>query len=143
MATPTGYAMNTNAAAQQCSAAVQTRLNNRVSMGEIIGAALGVNSARVACSASRRSTQTAIRSESAVSRPAAVRVNGYGAYGVGAYGALGYNGYAPDLSFRCDVDYRGYVRDVEHHSPLAGAANRRRGAPGRPRRSFLCGNRVT
>jgi hypothetical protein len=38
--------------------------------------------------------------------------NGYGAYGVGAYGALGY-AYQPDLRFRCDVDYRGYVRDVD------------------------------
>jgi len=36
---------------------------------------------------------------------------GYGAYGVGAYGALGYG--QPDLSFKCDVDYRGYVRDVD------------------------------
>ena len=33
---------------------------------------------------------------------------------VGAYGMLGYN-YAQraDLSFKCDVDYRGYVRDVD------------------------------
>ena len=36
----------------------------------------------------------------------------YNPYGVGAYGMLGSN-YAPDLSFRCDVDYRGYVRDVD------------------------------
>jgi len=33
-------------------------------------------------------------------------------YGVGAYGALGY-AYQPDLSSRCDADYRGYVRDVD------------------------------
>jgi hypothetical protein len=40
--------------------------------------------------------------------------NNYSPYGVGAYGALGY-GYqqAADLSFKCDVDYRGYVRDVD------------------------------
>ena len=40
--------------------------------------------------------------------------NSYSPYGVGAYGALGY-GYrqAADLSFKCDVDYRGYVRDVD------------------------------
>ena len=40
--------------------------------------------------------------------------NSYGPYGVGAYGGLGY-GYAnqADLSFRCDVDYRGYVRNVD------------------------------
>ena len=40
--------------------------------------------------------------------------NNYGPYGAGAYGALGY-GYnnAADLSWRCDVDYRGYVRNVD------------------------------
>ena len=38
----------------------------------------------------------------------------YNPYGVGYYGTLGAN-YAlqPDLSFRCDVDYRGIVRDVD------------------------------
>ena len=40
---------------------------------------------------------------------------GYGGYG-GGYG--GYGGYAQaqapaDLSFRCDVDYRGYIRDID------------------------------
>ena len=35
-----------------------------------------------------------------------------GGYGYGAYGAAGYS-YRPDLSFRCDVDYRGYVRNVD------------------------------
>ena len=40
--------------------------------------------------------------------------NSYGPYGVGAYGALGYGANAAaDLSFRCGVDYRGYVRDVD------------------------------
>jgi hypothetical protein len=40
--------------------------------------------------------------------------NNYGPYGYGAYGALGY-GYdaSADLSWRCDVDNRGYVRDVD------------------------------
>jgi hypothetical protein len=38
--------------------------------------------------------------------------NGYGQYGYGAYGAVGY-AYQPDLSFRCSVDYRGYIRDVD------------------------------
>ena len=33
-------------------------------------------------------------------------------YGYGAYGATGY-AYQPDLSFRCTVDYRGYIRDVD------------------------------
>jgi len=38
----------------------------------------------------------------------------YGPYGMGAYGALGYNSYqGADLSFKCNVDYRGYVRNVD------------------------------
>ena len=37
---------------------------------------------------------------------------GYGYNGYGAYGASGY-AYAPDLSFKCSVDYRGYIRDVD------------------------------
>ena len=40
------------------------------------------------------------------------RAYAYSPYGYGAYGATGYN-YRPDLSFKCDVDYRGYVRDVD------------------------------
>jgi hypothetical protein len=36
----------------------------------------------------------------------------YGPYGVGAYGALGYQPPA-DLTFSCDVDYRGFVRDID------------------------------
>jgi hypothetical protein len=36
----------------------------------------------------------------------------YNPWGVGAYGAVGM-AYQPDLSFRCDVDYRGRIRDVD------------------------------
>ena len=41
-----------------------------------------------------------------------VASSGYGPYGVGAYGALGY-GDRPDLMFRCDIDYRGFIRGVD------------------------------
>jgi len=41
-----------------------------------------------------------------------VASSGYGPYGVGAYGALAY-GDQPDLMFRCDIDYRGFIRDVD------------------------------
>ena len=35
-------------------------------------------------------------------------------YGYGHYGALGYNyANAADLSFRCDVDNRGRVRNID------------------------------
>jgi len=108
--------MNTNAAAQQCSAAVQQRLNNRGSIGGIIGAVLGANTSGRVVSISqvtpRNNGMTRVRGFASSGRMA--YNNGYGPYGAGAYGALGY-GYAnaADLSFRCDVDFRGYVRDVD------------------------------
>jgi hypothetical protein len=33
--------------------------------------------------------------------------------GLASSGRYGYGYNAADLSFRCDVDYRGYVRDVD------------------------------
>src|SRR4051794_9789278 len=107
------YGANTNVAAQQCTAAVQNRLYNRSSIGGILGAVLGANTA----------TGRVVSITQVVPRGSTVRVRGlassgrmasYSPYGVGAYGALGY-GYAQqaDLSFRCDVDYRGYVRDID------------------------------
>jgi hypothetical protein len=107
------YGANTNVAAQQCTAAVQNRLYNRSSIGGILGAVLGANT----------STGRVVSITQVVPRGSTVRVRGlassgrmagYSPYGVGAYGALGY-GYAQqaDLSFRCDVDYRGYVRNVD------------------------------
>jgi len=106
-----GYNYNsTQAAASRCTAAVQARLNSRGS-GNILGALFGLN------------TQTSGRVLS-VNRVdpnrRSIRVTGYATsgryaynrYGYGAYGTLGAN-YTPDLRFRCDVDYRGYVRDVD------------------------------
>ena len=108
------YAMNTNMATQQCSAAVQNRLANRGGIGSILGAVLGVNtSGRIVAFtqvAPRYNGSTTVRGLASSGRYAS---NGYGPYGVGAYGALGYGTQAAaDLSFRCDVDYRGYVRNV-------------------------------
>jgi hypothetical protein len=108
-----GYGANTNLAAQQCTAAVQNRLYGRSSIGGILGAVLGANTA----------TGRVVSITRVEPRGSTVRVRGlassgrmasYSPYGVGAYGALGY-GYAQqaDLSFRCDVDYRGYVRNVD------------------------------
>lgn len=115
-----GYgAMNTNAAAQQCSAAVQSRLSNRASIGGILGAVLGTNTTGRVLSV----TQVAPRGNGMIrvrglasSGRMAYNGNGYGPYGVGAYGGLGY-GYAngADLSFRCDVDMNGYVQNVDIH----------------------------
>jgi hypothetical protein len=112
-----GYGYNNNAtqyAAQRCSAEVQRRLSygTRGAGAGILGAILGVGVQ------SRGQVLNVTRVEP---RRNSVRVRGlatsgryagYGNYGYGAYGAAGY-GYQPDLTFRCDVDYRGYVRDVD------------------------------
>jgi hypothetical protein len=113
---PYGYAMNTSAATQQCTAAVQNRLYNRTSIGGILGAVLGTNTGQgrvlsITQVSPSRNGMVRVRGLASSGRYAS---NNYGPYGVGAYGALGY-GYqnAADLSFRCDVDYRGYVRNVD------------------------------
>jgi hypothetical protein len=100
----------TQRATQQCTAAVQARLNNRTSVSEIIGAFLGANTAgRVTQITRVNPNRNTIRVRGLASSG---RMAGYGPYGVGAYGALGY-AYNPDLKFSCSVDYRGYVRDVD------------------------------
>jgi hypothetical protein len=113
---PYGYAYGYNAnvtavAAQQCTAAVQNRLYRRTGLSGIDGAMFGVNTnnARVLSV-----TRVIPRADSVRVRGLATsgRMAGYGPYGVGAYGGLAYS-YQPDLSFRCDVDYRGYVRNVD------------------------------
>jgi hypothetical protein len=108
-----GYNTNvTNMAAQRCAAAVQSRLHTRTNAGGLLGAILGVNTAtsgRVL-----NVTQITPRRNNVIVRGLASsgRNMGYGPYGSGAYGAVGY-AYQPDLTFRCSVDYRGYIRDVD------------------------------
>lgn len=108
-----GYSrVNTGVAAQQCAAAVQNRLYNRSSVGGILGAVLGTNTTGRVLSV----TRIVPRSNGSV-RVSGLASSGryaYGPYGIGAYGALGYNSMA-DLSFRCTVDWRGFVRDVDIH----------------------------
>lgn len=110
------YGQNNMAAmaTQRCSAAVQNRLSRRSGGGlsGIVGALLGANSNNSGRVLSV--TQVTPRRNSVRVRGLATsgRTAGYGPYGVGAYGGLAYS-YAPDLSFRCDVDYRGYVRDID------------------------------
>lgn len=110
------YGANSNVAAQQCTAAVQNRLYNRTSIGSILGSLVGLPtnvSGRVVSITSSTPTRNGMRIRGLASS-GRYAYNDYGPYGAGAYGALGY-GYAAsaDLSFRCDVDYRGYVRDVD------------------------------
>jgi hypothetical protein len=112
-----GYGgVNTNVATQQCTAAVQNRLYNRNSIGGIIGAVLGANTmsnARV-LGVTRVTQNNGYLRVRGIASSGRYAYNNYSPYGVGAYGAMGY-GYqqAADLSFKCDVDYRGYVRDVD------------------------------
>ena len=106
------YAYNATAmASQRCAAAVQSRLNRPTGVSGILGAVLG---ARTATGRVLSVTQITPRRSTVRVRGLATsgRMAGYGPYGVGAYGALAYR-YAPDLSFRCDVDYRGYVRNID------------------------------
>ena len=92
-----GYAMNTSVATQQCTAAVQNRLYSR-NAGGIIGALLGTYG-----------TQGRVLSVTRVTPN-----NGYvRVRGLASSGRYGYYANAADLSFRCDVDYRGYVRNVD------------------------------
>ena len=83
--------------------------------GSILGSLVGIpsnSSGRVTAITSSTPTRNGMRIRG-VASSGRYAYNNYGPYGAGAYGALayGYNN-AADLSWRCDVDYRGYVRDV-------------------------------
>jgi hypothetical protein len=111
------YGVNAGAAAQQCTAAVQNRLYNRTSLGTILGSLVGIPTAptgRVLSVTQESRTRDGGMRIRGLATSGRYAYNDYGPYGAGAYGALGY-GYnsAADLSFRCDVDPRGYIRDVD------------------------------
>ena len=106
------YAYNpTQMAVQRCQAAVQNRLSTRTGISGILGAVLGARSAggRVLSVTQVNPNRSTVRVRGLASSGAS---RGYGQYGYGAYGAVGY-AYQPDLRFKCDVDYRGYVRDID------------------------------
>jgi hypothetical protein len=106
-----GYgAMSTQTAASQCTAAVQNRLYTRTGLSGLVGSLFGLSgtSARVLSVTEARPLRTHIR----VRGIATSGRQQYSPYGYGYYGALG-AGYAPDLQFRCNVDYNGYVRSVD------------------------------
>lgn len=91
-----GYGMNTSAATSQCTAAVQNRLYSRGGLGGILGSLIG----------SYGTTGRVLSVTRVVPSGSYVRVRG-----LASSGRYGYN--AADLSYKCDVDYRGYVRDVD------------------------------
>ncbi len=100
--------VTTQVAAERCSAAVQHRLSNRIDVRGFGGQHVYGRVLSVTRVDPRRNL---------------VRVSGlavsdryaYGPYGYGAYGALGqaYAQPVADISFRCDVDYRGEVRNID------------------------------
>jgi hypothetical protein len=113
-ASPYGNTYNANLtqlAVNQCTAAVQARLNNRVGVQSILGAVLGTNTRGRVLSISQvtpRSNTVRVRGFASSGRMA------YNPYGYGYYGAVGSQYAAPaDLAFKCDVDYRGRVRDID------------------------------
>lgn len=106
-----GYgAVNTQTAVNQCTAAVQNRLYTRQGLSGIVSSLFGLSgtSGRVLSVTSVDPNRSTIRvrgtatSGRYMSNP----------YGYGYYGSVA-AGYVPDLQYRCDVDYRGYVRDVD------------------------------
>jgi hypothetical protein len=112
------YGVNAGAAAQQCTAAVQNRLASRTSLGSILGSLVGIPTGtygRVLSVTNESPTRNGMRIHGLASS-GRYASNAYGPYGVGAYGALGYGANAgADLTWRCDVDYRGFVRNVDIH----------------------------
>ena len=108
-----GYGMNQQAAVQQCTAAVQQRLSYN-GYGNYGAGAYGAYGYANAYSNGRVLGITRVEQRSSTT----TRVRGYATSGMAygnAYGYGGYGGYnAPaDLSFKCDVDYRGYIRDID------------------------------
>lgn len=107
-----GYQANMSQyAVSRCTAAVQNRLSTRTGIGGILGSMVGINTTGRVLSVTqvnpRRST-VRVRGLATSGRMA------YNPYGYGYYGAVG-SQYAAgaDLSFSCDVDYRGRIRDID------------------------------
>lgn len=99
------YGINPQAAVSQCSAAVQSRLAQQFSAGYGYNPYGGYSSARVVSVSSvqpRSSTTMEVRGFATSGRAAAY--NPYGGYNTAA---------AADLTFECDVDYRGYISDID------------------------------
>jgi hypothetical protein len=96
-----GYGMNTNAAASQCTSAVQSRLYARNGVGGILGSLVGAYG-----TTGRVLGITRVDPNRGYVRVRGLASSGRYAYGYGGYGAA-------DLSFKCDVDYRGYIRDID------------------------------
>ena len=135
-----GYGINPQAAVQRCAAAVEQRINQRYGAYNSYGGYGGYSGyggynngyaqggARVlgVTSVERRSSNGLRVRGVATANGYATGYSPYGGYGQGGYGGYGgygqggyggYGGYAPqqtaELSFKCNVDYRGYITDID------------------------------
>lgn len=99
-------------AVSRCTSAVQARLNSRTGLAGVLGSIVGINTnnARVV-------TVTRIRPDRNSVMVRGLATSGryaYNPYGYDYYGAVGGAYAAPaDLSFKCDVDYHGRIRDID------------------------------
>ena len=100
------YGNGTQAAADRCAAAVQQRLSYRTNTN-IFGVRTA-SSGRVLGVTQVNPNRNTVRVRGLASSGATAP------YGLGAFGILGSNySQRADLSFKCDVDYRGYIRDID------------------------------
>ena len=124
------YAQNDRVLVDRCAAAVQQRINQRYGAqygnpygygspygggydqygyGNAYGQGRVLGVTRV----DRRSSVLRVRGTATANANANV---GYGSqYGspYGGYGGYGYAQPAGELTFKCDIDYRGYIRDID------------------------------
>lgn len=125
------YGINPQAAASQCTAAVQGRLTQQYRAGygynpygggyNQYGYNNAYSSARVlGISRVEPRSSTIMRVRGYATSGMNAGYQGYQGYqGYGGYGGYGsgYGGYNTaanaDLSFKCDVDYRGYIYDID------------------------------
>ena len=128
-----GYGVHPQMAVQRCAAAVEQRINQRYrttySPYGGYGGYGGYNAyaqggARVlgVTSVERRSSNGLRVRGVATANAHMSGYSPYGAYGQGGYSGYGgyqggYGGYAPqptaEMTFKCNVDYRGYITDID------------------------------
>ena len=98
-----GYGMDSQAAVNRCTAAVQNRLSYQTAYNNYYGA---YNTGRVLSVTRVDPNRNSVRVRG-------LATSGRMAYnGVNLFGLLGSN-YRADLSYACTVDYRGRIRDID------------------------------
>ena len=126
-----GYGINSQAAVQRCAAAVEQRINRDYGYRSNAYGGYGgyggygnngyaAGNARVlgVTSVERRSNNgLRVRGVATANAYASAYGNPYGG-GYGGYGGYSaYGGYAPqaagELTFKCNIDYRGYITDID------------------------------